>query len=59
MLNAIWPVFIVISFSYAIFSGHLEELNSSIFQSTSDAIKLSIELLRDHMFVEWDYASSQ
>lgn len=45
MLNAIWPIFILISFSYAIFSGNLETLNSSIFASTNDAIKLSIELL--------------
>ena len=45
MLNKIWPVFIIISFAYAIFSGNLEKLNSSIFQSTNDAIKLSIELL--------------
>ncbi len=45
MLNKIWPVFIIISFSYAIFSGNLEQLNSSIFESTSDAISLSINLL--------------
>lgn len=45
MLNIIWPIFILISFSYAIFSGNLEALNCSIFESTNDAIKLSIELL--------------
>lgn len=45
MLNQIWPIFILISFSYAIFSGNLEPLNASIFESTSDAIRLSIELL--------------
>ncbi len=45
MLNKIWPVFIIVSFSYAIFSGNLEQLNSSIFESTSDAISLSINLL--------------
>ncbi len=45
MLNKIWPIFIIISFSYAICSGNLETLNSSIFESTNDAIKLSIELL--------------
>ena len=45
MLNSIWPAFIAISFSYAIFSGNLESLNSAIFQSTSDAISLSISLL--------------
>jgi spore maturation protein A len=45
MLNKIWPIFIIVSFSYAIFSGNLEQLNSSIFESTSDAINLSINLL--------------
>lgn len=59
MLNQIWPMFILVSFSYAIFSGNLEQLNASIFESTSDAIRLSIELLRDHMFMEWNYASCQ
>lgn len=45
MLNKIWPVFIIISFSYAVCSGNLEQLNSAIFSSTSDAITLSIDLL--------------
>lgn len=45
MLNIVWPFFIIISFSFAIFSGNLEKLNSSIFESTSDAINLSISLL--------------
>ena len=45
MLNMVWPIFIIISFTYAIFSGNLESLNSSIFQSTEDAINLTIGLL--------------
>ncbi len=45
MLNTMWPIFILLSFSYAIFSGNLEALNKSIFESTNNAIKLSIELL--------------
>lgn len=45
MLNIVWPIFIIISFSFAIFSGNLEELNASIFESTNDAIKLSMNLL--------------
>ena len=45
MLNKIWPVFIIISFIYAISYGNLEQLNSSIFDSTNDAIELSINLL--------------
>lgn len=45
LLNIVWPIFIIISFSYAIFSGNLDNLNSSIFQSTEDAIKLTLSLL--------------
>ena len=45
MLNKIWPVFIIVSFSYAIFSGNLEKINSAIFTSTNDAISLCINLL--------------
>ena len=45
MLNLIWPVFIIISFSYAIFSGNVEMLNKSIFESVEDAVKLSITML--------------
>lgn len=45
MLNIIWPVFIILSFSYAIFSGNLEKLNNSIFESTADAVNLCINLL--------------
>ena len=45
MLNIIWPIFIIISFSYAIFSGNLDKLNESIFSSTSDAVNLCINLL--------------
>ena len=45
MLNIVWPIFIIISFSFAIFSGNLERLNSSIFESTESAINLTINLL--------------
>lgn len=45
MLNLIWPIFIIISFSFAIFSGNLDKLNDSIFNSTKDAVSLSINLL--------------
>ena len=40
MLNIVWPIFIIISFSYAIFFGNLNSLNS-----LENAIKLSINLL--------------
>ena len=45
MLNIIWPIFIIISFIYAIFSGNLDKLNESIFSSTSEAVNLCINLL--------------
>lgn len=45
LLNIVWPIFIIISFSYAIFFGNLDSLNASIFQSTEDAITLTLNLL--------------
>ena len=45
MLNLVWPIFIIISFSYAIFSGNLQNLNSSIFDSVESAVNLSITML--------------
>ena len=45
MLNFIWPIFIIVSFTYAIFAGNLEELNASIFESTESVIQLCITLL--------------
>lgn len=45
MLNKIWSIFIIISFVYAIFSGSVEQLNNSIFESTASAVELSITFL--------------
>ena len=45
MLNLVWPIFIIISFSYAIFSGNLQNLNSSIFDSVESAVNLSNTML--------------
>ena len=45
MLNKIWPLFLIISFVYAIFSGKLPDINSSIFASTSNAIELCLTLM--------------
>ncbi len=45
MLNLVWPIFIIISFSYAIFSGNLQNLNTSIFDSVESAVNLSITML--------------
>ena len=32
MLNIIWPIFIIISYIYATFSGRLENVNNAIFE---------------------------
>lgn len=45
LLNILWPIFIIISFIYSIFSGNIEVLNKSIFSSVEDAVNLSISLL--------------
>lgn len=45
MLNLVWPIFLIISFIYAIFSGNLENLNSNIFQSIDSAINLTLTML--------------
>ena len=45
MLNILWPLFIIISFIYAFLSGNIDSVNSSIFESTKDAVQLSITLL--------------
>ena len=45
MLNILWPIFIIISIIYAIFSGNLDGLNKSIFESTESAVSLTITLI--------------
>ena len=45
MLNFIWPIFIIISFVYAILNGRVSEVNNSVFDSTKSAVDLSISLL--------------
>ena len=45
MLNIIWPLFIIISFLYAICVGRVEQVNSAIFESTASAVELSMTLL--------------
>ena len=55
MLNILWPVFIIVSFVYAIFSGRVAEINGSIFSSVSDAVQLCITFLRDYVSMEWAY----
>lgn len=45
MLNIIWPLFIIISFIYGICTGRVNEINTSIFDSTESAVNLSITFL--------------
>lgn len=45
MLNILWPIFIILSFVYALISGKVNEVNTGIFESLSDAVELSITFL--------------
>lgn len=45
MLNVFWPVFIIVSCIYAIFTGKVEQINTSIFSSLESVVQLSITLL--------------
>ena len=45
MLNILWPIFIIVSFCYAIFTGKAQEVNSAIFSSAAEAVTLSCSLL--------------
>lgn len=45
MLNIIWPIFIIISYIYAIFTGRVNEINNSVFESCESAVKLTITFL--------------
>lgn len=45
MLNIIWPIFLIVSFIYAILNGRVAEVNDSIFESTKSAVELCISLL--------------
>lgn len=42
MLNVLWPLFIIISYIYALFSGNLEKINIGIFESAESATELTI-----------------
>lgn len=45
MLNFLWPIFIIISFIYAILVGNVDSINNGIFDSCKSAIDLSLSLL--------------
>lgn len=42
MLNVIWPIFIAISFLYALISGNIEQASNGIFESCSSAVELTL-----------------
>ena len=42
MLNILWPIFILVSFIYALFIGNIDKVNQSIFESAKGAVELSI-----------------
>lgn len=44
MLNKIWPLFIIISFIFAVITGNIECFNNSIFSSCNQAVELTIKL---------------
>ena len=42
MLNILWPLFIIISFTYGLLNGGVDAINNSIFDSASSAVQLCI-----------------
>ena len=50
MLNLLWPIFLIISVFYAICFGDISKINSSIFESTQNAVNMCIKLLGTLMF---------
>lgn len=42
MLNIIWPIFIAISFIYALMSGNIEQVSNGLFDSASSAVELTL-----------------
>ena len=53
MLNIIWPLFIVISFIYAFFSGNIEQVSNGIFESLTDVVNLSLTFLGTMCLWNW------
>ena len=44
MLNVLWPIFIIISYGYAMLNGNMDSVNNAIFDSTESAVSLTITL---------------
>ena len=45
MLNILWPVFIILSYIYAIISGKIEEINNGLFTSLQETVELTLTFL--------------
>lgn len=45
MLNKLWPFFLITAFMYGILTGNVDKVNKSIFESTANAVELSITFL--------------
>ena len=45
MLNILWPVFIILSYIYAIISGKIEEINNGLFASLQETVELTLTFL--------------
>ena len=45
MLNKIWPFFLLISFLFAFSLGNLPKLNAGIFNSTQEAVNLTLTFI--------------
>mgnify|MGYP005781100389 CR=1 FL=1 len=42
MLNFIWPIFIILSCVYALFTGNIENINNGVFESCKSAVELTL-----------------
>lgn len=45
MLNKIWPLFIIVAFAFAIYTGNISNVNTAIFSSAEQTVSLCITLL--------------
>lgn len=45
MLNKLWPFFIIVSFIYAIYTGNISNINTSIFSSAEQTVNLCITFI--------------
>ena len=54
MLHVIWPLFIIISYGYAILTNNIKNVNEEVFNSVNNAVNLSISLLRFDVFMVWN-----